>query len=200
VLTFVSRKAEVRRVTKETTISLDLNLDGSGQYDVSTGIGMLDHMVEQLARHGRFDITVDAKGDIDRDPHHLVEDLGLVLGQAFDEALAERRGIVRFGHAIVPMDEALILVAVDLGGRPYAGIDLTFGRELIGELPAENVEHFFESFAQAGRLNLHIRQFSGENDHHRIEACFKALARSLSLAVGIDERIAGEVPSTKDLL
>lgn len=196
----LDRKAEIRRVTKETTISLSLNLDGSGEYDVSTGIGMLDHMIEQLARHSQFDITVDATGDIERDPHHLVEDLGLVLGQALNDALGERRGIVRFGHAIVPMDESLILVAVDLGGRPYAGIELGFAREKIGELPAENVEHFFESFAQAGRLNLHVREFSGENDHHRIEACFKALARALSVAVGIDERIAGEVPSTKDVL
>jgi imidazoleglycerol-phosphate dehydratase len=196
----VNRQAEIRRVTNETTIALDLNLDGSGQYEVSTGIGMLDHMVEQLARHGLFDITVDAKGDIDRDPHHLVEDLGLVLGQAFNEALGERRGIVRFGHAIVPMDEALVLVSVDLGGRPYAGIDIEFGREMIGELPAENVDHFFESFAQSGRLNLHVRQFAGENDHHRIEACFKALARSQNVAVRIDERIAGEVPSTKNVL
>lgn len=196
----LDRKAEIRRVTKETTISLDLNLDGSGQYDVSTGIGMLDHMIEQLARHSQFDITVDATGDIERDPHHLVEDLGLVLGKALDDALGEREGIVRFGHAIVPMDESLILVAVDLGGRPYAGIELEFAREKIGELPAENVAHFFESFAQAGRLNLHVLQYSGENDHHRIEACFKALARSLSIAVSLDERIAGQVPSTKDIL
>jgi imidazoleglycerol-phosphate dehydratase len=196
----LARKAEVSRTTRETSVSLALNLDGSGQYEVSTGIGMLDHMLEQLAKHGRFDLTIDAKGDIDRDPHHLVEDLGLVLGQAFNQALGERRGIVRFGHAVVPMDEALVMVAIDLGGRPYAGVHLEFERELIGELPAENVTHFLESFAQEGRLNLHVRQFSGENDHHRIEACFKALARALSSAVGIDDRIAGEVPSTKDLL
>jgi imidazoleglycerol-phosphate dehydratase len=196
----LARKAEVSRTTRETSVSLALNLDGSGQYEVSTGIGMLDHMLEQLAKHGRFDLTIDAKGDIDRDPHHLVEDLGLVLGQAFNQALGERRGIVRFGHAVVPMDEALVMVAIDLGGRPYAGVHLEFERELIGELPAENVTHFLESFAQEGRLNLHVRQFSGENDHHRIEACFKALARALSIAVGIDDRIAGEVPSTKDLL
>ena len=200
VLALLDRKAAVKRETRETTISLDLNLDGTGHYDVSTGIGMLDHMLEQLARHGLFDITIAAKGDIERDPHHLVEDLGLVLGKAFDEALGERRGIVRFGHAIVPMDEALVLVAVDLGGRPYAGIDLPFERDMIGELPAENVRHFFESMAQEARLNLHVRQFTGGNDHHRIEACFKALARALSVAVSIDERIAGEVPSTKDVL
>lgn len=196
----VDRKAQVSRSTRETNIALDLNLDGSGRYEVSTGIGMLDHMLEQLAKHGRFDLTIDAKGDIERDPHHLVEDLGLVLGQALNQALGERRGIVRFGHAIVPMDEALVMVALDLGGRPYAGVHLDFEREMIGELPAENVAHFLESFAQEGRLNLHVRQFSGDNDHHRIEATFKALARALSTAVSIDERIAGEVPSTKDVL
>lgn len=196
----VDRKAEVSRSTRETNVSLALNLDGSGQYQVSTGIGMLDHMLEQLAKHGLLDLTVDATGDIERDPHHLVEDLGLVLGQALNQALGERRGITRFGHAIVPMDEALVLVALDLGGRPYAGLDMQFGREMIGELPAENVSHFLESFAQEGRLNLHVRHFSGENDHHRIEATFKALARALRTAVSIDERIAGEVPSTKDVL
>lgn len=196
----VSRRAEVSRSTRETNITLTLDLDGTGRYEVRTGIGMLDHMLEQLAKHGRFDLTVDATGDIDRDPHHLVEDLGLVLGQALNQSLGERRGIVRFGHAVVPMDEALVMVAVDLGGRPYAGIHLEFEREMVGQLPAENVSHFFEAFAQEGRLNLHVRQFSGENDHHRIEACFKALARALSTAVSIDERIAGEVPSTKDVL
>lgn len=196
----LSRRAEINRSTRETDISLSLDLDGVGRYDVSTGIGMLDHMLEQLARHGRFDLNVSASGDIERDPHHLVEDLGLVLGQALNQALGERRGIVRFAHAVVPMDESLILVAVDLGGRPYAGIDLQFAREMIGQLPAENVAHFFEAFAQEGRLNVHVRQLSGENDHHRIEATFKALARALGAAVAIDERIAGEVPSTKDVL
>ncbi len=161
---------------------------------------MFDHMLEQLARHGLFDLSVEATGDIERDPHHLVEDVGLVLGQAFDRALGERRGISRFGHAVVPMDEALALVAVDLGGRPYAGIDISFDRDAIGQLPAENVKHFLEAFAQEGRLNLHVRLLSGENDHHRIEAVFKALARALRAAVGIDERIAGEVPSTKEVL
>jgi imidazoleglycerol-phosphate dehydratase len=143
---------------------------------------------------------VDASGDIERDPHHLIEDLGLALGSALDEALGERRGIVRFGHAVVPMDEALVLVAADLGGRPYAGIDLQFERELLGQLPTENVRHLLEAFAQEGRLNLHVRELSGANDHHRAEAAFKALARALSAAVRIDERIAGEVPSTKEVL
>ena len=194
------RRANVIRETRETRVSLDLNLDGSGRYEVSTGIGMMDHMLEQLAKHGLFDITIDASGDIERDPHHLVEDLGLVLGQALNEALGERRGITRFGHAIVPMDESLVLVALDLGGRPYAGIDLKFERDLLGQLPTENISHFLEAFAQEGRLNVHVRELSGGNDHHRVEAAFKALARALSAAVAIDQRIAGEVPSTKDVL
>ncbi len=194
------RAAEIQRKTKETQISLALDLDGSGRYEVSTGVGMLDHLLESLARHGQFDLSVQAKGDIERDPHHLVEDVGIVLGQALDKALGERRGITRFGHAIVPMDEALALVAVDLGGRGHASIDIKFDREMIGQLPAENVEHLLSAFAQEGRLNLHVRLLSGANDHHRAEAAFKALARSLSAAVRVDERLAGQVPSTKDLL
>jgi len=195
-----NRRAEVRRETRETSVSIELDLDGTGRYNVSTGIGMFDHMLEQLARHGLFDLSVEATGDIERDPHHLVEDVGLVLGQAFDRALGERRGISRFGHAVVPMDEALALVAVDLGGRPYAGIEVSFDRDAIGQLPAENVKHFLEAFAQEGRLNLHARLLSGENDHHRIEAVFKALARALRAAVAVDERVADEVPSTKEVL
>ena len=194
------RRATVRRETRETTVSVELALDGSGRYQVSTGIGMLDHMLEQLARHGLFDITVDAKGDIERDPHHLVEDVGLVLGQALNQALGERRGIVRFGHAIVPLDEALALVAVDLGGRGHAGIQLNFEREMLGQLPTENIRHFLAAFASEGRLNLHVRELAGENDHHRVEAAFKALALSLRQAVTIDPRIGGEVPSTKEAL
>jgi len=190
----------VRRETRETSVSLSLDIDGSGRYSVSTGIGMFDHMLEQLARHGLFDLSVEATGDIERDPHHLVEDIGLGLGQAFDRALGERRGISRFGHAVVPMDEALALVAIDLGGRPYAGIDIAFDRALIGQLPSENVKHFLEAFAQEGRLNLHARLLSGENDHHRIEAVFKALARALRAAAMVDARIADQVPSTKEVL
>jgi imidazoleglycerol-phosphate dehydratase len=196
----VGRRGEVKRETKETNVALALELDGSGQYDVSTGIGMLDHMLEALAKHARFDLTLKATGDIDRDPHHLVEDVGLCLGQALDQALGERRGITRFGDAMVPMDEALVLAVVDLGGRGYARVSLDFKADKIGELPADNVDHFFESFAQQGRLNLHIRQLSGENDHHRIEAAFKALARALSTAVALDPRIAGQLPSTKDAI
>ena len=195
-----NRRADVERQTRETSISLSLNLDGTGRYEVSTGIGMFDHMLEQLSRHGLLDLRIDATGDIERDPHHLIEDTGLVLGQALNQALGERRGISRFGHAFAPMDEALALVAIDLGGRPYAAIDVTFDRDDIGQLPAENVKHFLEAFAQEGRLNLHARLLSGENDHHRVEALFKALARALRAAATIDERVGGEVPSTKEVL
>jgi imidazoleglycerol-phosphate dehydratase len=194
------RRGNVERRTRETTISVSLDIDGSGRYEVSTGIGMFDHMLEQLARHGLFDLRVEASGDIERDPHHLVEDVGLVLGQGLDRALGERRGISRFGHAVVPMDEALALVAVDLGGRPHATVDAIFGRELIGQLPAENVRHFIEAFALEARMNLHVRLLSGENDHHRVEAIFKALARALRAAVAIDERVGEQVPSTKEVL
>jgi imidazoleglycerol-phosphate dehydratase len=194
------RTAAVRRETRETSVSVELALEGSGRYRVSTGVGMLDHMLEQLARHGLFDITIDATGDIERDPHHLVEDVGLVLGQALDRALGERRGITRFGSATVPMDEALVLVAVDLGGRGHAGVELNFEREDLGQLPTENVRHFLEAFAREGRLNLHVRELAGENDHHRIEAAFKALALSLRQAVAFDERVGGEIPSTKEAL
>jgi len=195
-----SRSAKVTRKTQETNISLGLALDGTGRHEVSTGIGMLDHLLEQLARHGLFDLRVQATGDIDRDPHHLIEDIGIMLGRALDKALGERRGIVRFGHAIVPMDEALAMAAVDLGGRAHAAIDMEFGRELIGQLPAENIGHLLSAFAQEGRFSLHLKLLSGANDHHRAEAAFKALARALSDAVRLDERIAGEIPSTKDVL
>jgi len=194
------RTASVRRETRETAVSVELSLDGSGRYDVSTGIGMLDHMLEQLAKHGLLDLKVDASGDIDRDPHHLVEDVGLVLGQALNQALGERRGITRFGHAVVPMDEALVVVALDLGGRGHAGIEFSFERELLGQLPTENIGHFLEAFAKEGRLNLHVRELAGENDHHRIEAAFKGLALAMRQAATVDPRVAGEIPSTKEAL
>ena len=194
------RRATVARETKETKVRLELDVDGTGRYQVQTGIGMMDHMLEQLARHGLFDLAIEASGDIERDPHHLVEDLGLSLGRAFDQALGERRGITRFGQALVPMDESLVLVAVDLGGRPYASVDLKFERHLLGQLPAENIRHFLEALAQEGRLTLHVRELSGGNDHHRAEAAFKALARALSMAARIDQRAANELPSTKDVI
>ncbi len=194
------RTAEIKRKTKETDITLSLSLDGSGRFDVSTGIGMLDHMIEQLAKHGRFDLRLQATGDIDRDTHHLAEDVGIVLGQAFDKALGDRRGITRFGDATIPLDETLALVAIDLSGRPHADVALEFDRDLIGELPTENLWHLLESFAKEGRLTLHVRLLSGSNDHHRAEAVFKALARALRAAVSLDAAAAGDVPSTKDVL
>jgi len=195
-----ARRASVRRETRETTVSVELTLDGSGRYDVGTGIGMLDHMLEQLARHGLFDLHVEASGDIDREPHHTVEDVGLVLGQALNKALGKRRGISRFGDAVVPLDEALALVAVDLSGRGHASIEFKFEREMLGQLPTENIRHFLAAFAREGRLNLHVRELAGENDHHRVEAAFKALALALRQATTIDPRLAGEIPSTKEAL
>ena len=194
------RTAEIKRKTKETDITLSLSLDGDGRFDVSTGIGMLDHMIEQLAKHGRFDLRLQATGDIDRDTHHLAEDVGIVLGQAFDKALGDRRGITRFGDATIPLDETLALVAIDLSGRPHADVALEFDRDLIGELPTENLWHLLESFAKEGRMTLHVRLLAGSNDHHRAEAVFKALARALRAAVSLDAAAAGDVPSTKDVL
>lgn len=194
------RRGSVERKTRETEISIDLNLDGSGQYEVSTTIGMLDHLLESFARHSLIDLNVKAKGDTHRDEHHLLEDIGLVLGQALNQGLGERRGISRFGHALIPMDEALATVAIDLGGRPYARVELPFIRELTGELPTETVAHLLESFATEGRMALHVLVEGGANDHHIAEAAFKGLARALRMAVAIDPRAAGDVPSTKGKL
>lgn len=195
-----NRRASVKRETRETQISLELDLDGSGVYKVSSSIGMLDHMLEQLSRHGLLDITMTATGDTERDTHHLVEDVGLTLGKALDQALGDRRGIVRFGHAIVPLDEALALVALDLGGRGYAAIETGFRREMIGQLPTEEIDHMLSSFAREARINLYVKMLAGSNDHHQAEAIFKALAQALKQAVRIDPRVAGEVPSTKEVL
>jgi len=194
------RQARVERETKETRVILDLRLDGQATYDISSTIPMLDHMLEQLARHGRLDLTVKATGDTDRDAHHLVEDVAIALGEALDESLGERRGIARFGHAIVPLDEALALVALDLSGRSHAAVDVVFERPEIGGLPMENVAHFLETFANRGRLTLHVRCLAGDNDHHKLEAIFKALARALRQAVALDSSQAQEVPSTKETL
>jgi len=176
-----------------------MNLDGSGQVDIATGIGMLDHLLEQLPRHSLFDIMIQASGDIDRDPHHLIEDVGISLGRALAEALAERRGIVRMAHAVVPLDEALALVAVDLSGRGHAAVDLPFTSDRIGELPTEMIAHHLAAFAVEGRFNLHVRVLAGTNDHHKAEAAFKALARALGDATRIDPRIS-DIPSTKGTL
>ena len=194
------RRASVSRETRETKVSVEVDLDGEGRYQVSTGIGLLDHLLEQLARHGLFDITIEASGDVERDPHHLVEDVGLTLGRALDQALGERRGIFRFGHAIVPLDEALALVAVDLSGRGYAAVEADFRREIVGGLPTEMLKHFMVAFANEGRLNVQVRLLAGDNDHHKAEAIFKALARALADATRLDPRLGEDVPSTKGTL
>ncbi|RME98708.1 MAG: imidazoleglycerol-phosphate dehydratase HisB [Chloroflexi bacterium] len=195
-----SRTATVSRTTGETDIKLTLNLDGTGQADVQTGVGFLDHMLHALARHARFDLTVRANGDLHIDEHHTVEDVGIVLGRALAQALGDRRGITRMGHAIVPMDEALALVAVDFGGRGYFVFDGEFSTARIGQVGTTLIPHFFESVAHEGKLNLHARLLAGVDDHHRAEALFKALARALDMAVRRDERLAGQIPSTKGTL
>jgi imidazoleglycerol-phosphate dehydratase len=191
------RMSIVKRETKETNITLELNIDGRGECELNTGISMFDHLLAQLARHGLFDIKLKASGD---NPHHVVEDVAICLGKAFGEALGERRGIVRMADVSVPMDEALVTVAIDISGRGYAVLDLTFNNNDMLGFPADLVRHFLESFAIEARLNLHARIVSGINDHHKAEALFKALARALDSATRIDERISGELPSTKEYL
>lgn len=194
------RTATVSRKTGETDIEITLTLDGAGQANVDTGVGFLDHMLNALARHARFDLEVQATGDLHIDEHHTVEDVGIVLGRALGQALGDRKGITRMGHAIVPMDEALALVAVDLSGRGYFVFDGQFNGERIGQMGTALIPHFFESMAHEGRLNLHARLLAGIDDHHRAEALFKALARALDMAVQQDDRLAGQIPSTKGTL
>ena len=191
------RLSVVKRETKETNISLELNLDGSGQWEVNTGISMFDHLLAQLAQHGRFDIKISATSD---DQHHLTEDIAICLGRAFGEALGEKRGIVRMADATVPMDDALVTVAVDISGRGYTVLDLPFADNDMFGFPTDLIRHFLEAFAIEGRFNLHVKVIYGTNDHHKAEALFKALGRALDGATRIDERIAGELPSTKELL
>jgi imidazoleglycerol-phosphate dehydratase len=190
------RQATISRKTKETDISVTLNLDGSGQSTLHTGIGFLDHMLDLFARHGLFDLTVECKGDLQIDEHHSVEDIAICLGQAFAQALGEKRGIVRYGAAYVPMDETLARAVVDLSGRYYLVHRVQNTRDQIGDLPVELVEHFWHSFAEHCRCNLHIEVLYGRNQHHIIEAQFKAVTRALAQAVRLDERITG-VMSTK---
>ncbi len=193
------RESTIQRRTKETEIDVALRIEGSGQADVDTGIGMLDHMVEQLARHGGFDLTVKASGDLSVDSHHTVEDIGLSLGQAFNEALGDRGGVARMADRTVPLDEALVQVVLDLSGRPYSEIGLTFCGAMVGELPTQMVTHLLQSFAQEARITLHVRQLAGDNDHHIMEAAFKALARAMRDAVTLIES-PQSVPSTKGTL
>ncbi len=194
------RTSIVERKTKETTIWLELNLDGSGQVEIETGIGFLDHMLHHVAVHGLFDLKIKADGDLFVDYHHTVEDCALVLGQAFDQALGDRAGIVRLGSAYVPMDEALAFVALDFSGRPFAVIDADWHTPAVGGIASSLFEHFLASFAFSARLNLHARVLYGKDDHHKAEALFKALGRALDSATRIDERRGGVIPSTKGVL
>jgi imidazoleglycerol-phosphate dehydratase len=192
-----NRVAMAKRETKETNVSLELNIDGSGTYEINTGIRMFDHLLAQLAKHGRFDIKLSATGD---DPHHLAEDVAICLGRAFNEALGEKRGIIRMADTAVPMDDALAAVAVDIGGRGYTVLNLTFTENDMAGFPTDLIRHFLESLAIEARLNLHARIAYGTNDHHKAEALFKALGRALDEATRIDERISGKLPSTKESL
>ncbi len=194
------RKALLERETSESKIMVELNLDGTGQHQVSTGLSMLDHMLSQLARHGAFDLKVSAESRNDPDGHHVVEDIAIVLGRAFGQALGDRKGIVRMSHMVVPLDEALALVAVDVGGRGYSVIDTPFGVEMVGDLLPDLARHFLETIASEGRINIHAKFLAGLNDHHKIEALFKALARALDAATRLDSRISGQVPSTKGVI
>jgi len=192
------RTATVSRTTRETDITITLDLDGEGRADTKTGVGFYDHLLTSFAHHGMFDLTIDARGDLEVDEHHTVEDVALVLGQAFADALDDRAGIERFGDASVPMDESIATAVVDVGGRPYAVIDLPFRGERVGALPLQLIEHALESFARTSGTTLHLRG-SGRNDHHLAEAAFKALARALRAACARDARRAG-VASTKGVL
>lgn len=196
----MKRQATISRKTKETEISATIDLDGTGIYDVKTGVGFLDHMLEQLARHSLIDITLKAKGDLHIDFHHTVEDCGIVLGQAVAKALGDKQGITRYADVHLPMDETLTRVAVDVSGRPYLIWNVTFTRDKLGEMDTELFREFFQAFAQNGGITLHIANLYGENNHHIAETCFKGLARALRLALTIDPRQAGRVPSTKGML
>lgn len=192
----MKRESKIQRKTSETEILIELNIDGTGHYQIETGIQFLNHMLESFARHSLFDLKVEAKGDLEVDDHHTVEDVGIVLGEALQEAVGDKKGIRRMAHALIPMDESLAMVAVDLSGRNFTVLDLNFHQNKVGDLSTENVSHFLESLAQTGKINLHAR-CEGENDHHQVEAIFKALARALSDATRV---VHDRVPSTKGII
>jgi imidazoleglycerol-phosphate dehydratase len=194
------RRGRIDRRTTETQIALSLNLDGRGTYDVRTGIRFLDHMLELFARHGGFDLTLKATGDLDVDAHHTVEDVGIALGEAVLQAIGNKRGINRAGYFVMPMDETLAIAAIDLSGRPFPVVDLKVKAARVGDLPVELVQDFFEGFANAARANVHVKVMYGRSSHHQIEAVFKAFARALRVAVAKDKRLAKMLPSTKGLL
>ena len=194
------RIGEINRTTAETEIWLRLDLDGSGGSTIDTGVGFLDHMLTLFASHGRFNLEVTCKGDVAVDDHHSVEDIGIALGEAFTQALGDKKGIIRYGHMILPMDEALIMTAVDFSGRACLAYDLQIPTEKVGTFDTELVEEFWQGFVREAQCNLHIRQLAGTNSHHIIEGAFKSAARSMRTAVSIDPAFAGEIPSTKGML
>lgn len=194
------RTAAIERTTKETDIRVELNLDGSGKYEINTGVGFFDHMLTQIAVHGLFDLTIQAKGDLEIDPHHTIEDVALVLGSAFKEALGDKRGIQRMASFFVPMDEALGQVVIDFSGRPYSVFNIEWSYPIVAGIPTSLIEHFFESFAVASMSNVHVIAHYGRDNHHIAEALFKAFARSLSEASRIDPRRTDAVPSSKGVL
>ena len=194
------REASIKRKTNETDIELSLCLDGTGKCEIDTGCGFLNHMLELFARHGRMDLTVKCIGDTQVDYHHTVEDIGIVFGQAFAEAVGDKRGITRYGSMILPMDETLILASVDISGRAYLNYDLSIHCSTVGDMDTELVEEFFISLVRNSNITLHIKQLEGKNSHHIIEGAFKAVARALRQAVTVDESLGGEIPSTKGLL
>jgi imidazoleglycerol-phosphate dehydratase len=194
------RSADIKRTTTETDIRLSLNLDGSGKRRIATGIGFFDHMLDQLAKHALLDLDLEAKGDLEIDAHHTVEDTGLALGQAIRKALGDRRGITRYGDALIPMDETLTRVALDISGRPYLVWKLVFSQERLGAMDTELFKEFFQALAQEGGITLHVETLYGSNNHHIVESAFKGLARALRTAVALDPRMAGVIPSTKGSL
>ena len=196
----MERLSTITRDTKETQIVLALEIDGTGAYEIDTGVGFLDHMLELFARHGRFDLAVDCKGDTNVDFHHTTEDIGIALGQAFRESLGDKRGIYRYGSMVLPMDEALVLCAVDISGRSYLGFDVEFPAQKVGEFDTELVKEFMAALSRELGMNLHIKMLAGENTHHMIEGIFKCLGRVLRQACAIEEEFADEIPSTKGVL
>jgi imidazoleglycerol-phosphate dehydratase len=194
------RRATIERKTTETSIGVTIDLDGTGAYSVDTGIGFLDHMLEQLSRHSLIDLTANADGDLHIDAHHTTEDSGIAIGQAVAQALGDRKGITRYGSALIPMDETLTRVAIDLSNRPYLVWRVNFGRDKLGDMDTELFKEWFQAFAQAAGATLHVECLYGENNHHIVESCFKALARALRQAIEVDPRKADSVPSTKGVL
>mgnify|MGYP006150688283 FL=1 len=194
------RKAKISRKTKETSIAVEVNIDGKGKYKIDTGIGFLDHMLEQLSKHSLIDITVKAKGDTHIDLHHTTEDTGLAIGEAINKAAGSRKGIKRYAHALIPMDETLTRVALDVSNRPYLIWKVDLKVEKLGEMDTELFKEWFQAFSQSAGITLHIENVYGENSHHKIESCFKGLARSLKDAFEIDKRIKSSIPSTKGKL